>query len=81
MPTVIGEDRLVRLSRLANKFGSIRQECLDHIIIFNERHLRCTLRTYCVYHNESPTHLALSKDAPFPRATSPPSDGTIVIRF
>ena len=58
--------------------GSIRRECLDHIIIFNERHLRRILRTYLVYYNESRTHLALSKDAPIPRATSPPGDGTIV---
>ncbi|MCH8110980.1 MAG: transposase [Proteobacteria bacterium] len=58
--------------------GSIRRECLDHIIIFNERHLRRILRTYFVYYNESRTHLALSKDAPIPRATSPPGGGTIV---
>ena len=58
--------------------GSIRRECLDHIIIFNERHLRRILRAYFVYYNETRTHLALSKDDPLPRATSPPSDGAII---
>ena len=58
--------------------GSIRRECLDHMIVFNERHLRRILRAYFAYYNETRTHLALSKDAPFPRATSPPSDGAIV---
>ena len=78
MPEMVGEDQLSRYSRLANKFGSIRRECLDHIVIFNERHLRRILRAYFVHYNETRTHLALSKDAPFPRATSPPGDGAIV---
>ena len=57
--------------------GSIRRECLDHIIVLNERHLRRVLGAYLAYYNETRTHLALSKDAPVPRATSPPSRGTI----
>ena len=51
--------------------GSIRRECLDHIIVFNERHLRRVLISYLAHYNKTPTHLALSKDAPVPRATSP----------
>ncbi len=48
--------------------GSIRRECLDHVIIFGERHLRHVLRSYAQYHNEVRTHLSLDKDAPFSRA-------------
>ena len=58
--------------------GSIRRECLDHMIIFNERHLRRVLKDYFAYYNETRTHLALSKDAPVPRATSPPDEGSII---
>lgn len=58
--------------------GSIRRECLDHIIVFNAQHLRRVLNAYLVYYNETRTHLALSKDAPVPRATSPPDEGDII---
>ncbi len=58
--------------------GSIRRECLDHIIVLNERHLRRVLNAYLVYYNQTRTHLALSKDAPVSRATSPPGDGNVV---
>jgi hypothetical protein len=44
--------------------GSIRRECLDHVIVVNERHLRRVLRTYMAYYQQSRTHLALGKDAP-----------------
>jgi putative transposase len=48
--------------------GSIRHECLDHILVLNQRHLRKMLRTYLAYYHRSRTHLALEKDAPEPRA-------------
>jgi integrase-like protein len=51
--------------------SSIRRECLDHVIIFNERHLRRVLRTYVAYYQRSRTHLALGKDAPVARAVQP----------
>ena len=44
--------------------GSIRRECLDHVIILNHRHLRRMLRAYLAYYHRSRTHLGLSKDAP-----------------
>jgi transposase InsO family protein len=44
--------------------GSIRRECLDHVIILNDRHLRRLLRAYLAYYHRSRTHLGLSKDAP-----------------
>ena len=58
--------------------GSIRRECLDHVIVFNERHLRRVLRTYVAYYQRSRTHLALGKDAPVKRAVQP--TGRIVVR-
>jgi transposase InsO family protein len=48
--------------------GSIRRECLDHVVIFNDRHLRHVLLTYAQYYNQVRTHLALDKDAPIGRA-------------
>ena len=48
--------------------GSIRQECLDHIVIFGERHLRHILLSYMEYYNGARTHLSLNKDAPVSRA-------------
>src|SRR5208337_4390301 len=47
--------------------GSIRRECLDHIVIFNERHLRRVLTSYREYYHRSRTHLSLQKDCPDPR--------------
>jgi putative transposase len=46
--------------------GSIRRECLDHVIVWNERSLRRTLHNYSAYYQRSRTHLALGKDAPEP---------------
>ena len=48
--------------------GSIRRECLDHMIVFGEMHLRLILRGYAAYYNTSRTHRSLNKDAPFHRA-------------
>src|SRR5258707_14969233 len=48
--------------------GSIRRECLDHVIVFSERHLRHLLLSYMKYYNEMRTHLSMEKDAPVPRA-------------
>jgi transposase InsO family protein len=47
--------------------GSIRRDCLDHVIVFGERHLRYLLDSYQRYYNEARTHLSLRKDAPEPR--------------
>ena len=47
--------------------GSIRRECLDHIIVLGEAHLRRILKSYARYYNETRTHLALAKDAPLSR--------------
>jgi transposase InsO family protein len=48
--------------------GSIRRDCLDHVAVFGERHLRHLLKSYQKYYNEARTHLSLEKDTPIPRA-------------
>lgn len=58
--------------------GSIRRECLDHVIIWNERWLRRHLQRYLTYYHVWRPHLSLDKDAPIPRPTQPPSAGRIV---
>jgi transposase InsO family protein len=58
--------------------GSIRRECLDHIIISNERGLRRVLNAYVEYYLKSRTHLSLSKDAPVSRPVKSQNDGEIV---
>ena len=50
--------------------GSIRRDCLDHVIIVNERHLRRILNRYLDYYHSSRTHLSLSKDTPVTRPIS-----------
>jgi transposase InsO family protein len=47
--------------------GSIRQECVDHLIVLGEAHLRRVLRAYARYYNDIRTHRALAKDAPVSR--------------
>src|SRR6266851_6015923 len=44
--------------------GSIRRECLDHIVVFGDAHLRRILADYAGYYNELRTHLSLDKDSP-----------------
>jgi transposase InsO family protein len=60
--------------------GSIRRECLDHVVVFNERHLRHVLRSYLAYCHGSRTHLALVKDTPEGRGIDPVGAGRIVAR-
>ncbi|MFL6796569.1 MAG: integrase core domain-containing protein [Xanthobacteraceae bacterium] len=56
--------------------GTLRRECLDHVLIFGEWHLRQLLRSYFRYYNETRTHLGLDKDTPLPRPAQ--RSGTIV---
>src|SRR3979409_394830 len=48
--------------------GTLRRECLDHVLICGERHLRRILTLYSLYYNETRTHLGLGKDAPLRRS-------------
>ena len=58
--------------------GSIRRECLDHIIVFNARHLRSILSSYITYYRQSRTHLSLDKDCPDTRPIQPVTAGKII---
>ena len=57
--------------------GSIRRECLDHMVVFGEQHLRRVLRKYIAYYHESRTHLGLEKDAPESRAVQAQDVGPV----
>ena len=59
--------------------GSIRRECLDHVVVRNRQHLSRILKKYFVYYHRSRTHLALAKDAPESRAIM--SNGKILAIF
>ena len=58
--------------------GSIRQECLDRIIILNEKHLCRIMKEYLDYYHHSRPHLSLERNSPTPRDIEPPSDGEII---
>jgi len=58
--------------------GSIRRECLDHVIVWNESSLHRVLQSYFEYYERSRTHLALNKDAPVSRPVEEPANGRIV---
>ena len=58
--------------------GSIRRECLDHVIVVNETGLSRVLGRYLTYYHQSRTHLSLAKDSPKPRPIAPPTLGPVV---
>lgn len=58
--------------------GSIRRECLDHVIVLSESHLRRILKSYLTYYHQSRTHLSLDKDCPEPRLIQPPNRGKVI---
>ncbi len=58
--------------------GSIRRECLDHVIVFNEAHVRRILASYFAYYHESRAHLSLERNAPVPRRVEHPSEGKVI---
>ena len=58
--------------------GSIRRECLDHVIVLNEAHLMRILKDYFAYYHESRAHLSLDRNAPTPRELEPPEQGNVI---
>jgi transposase InsO family protein len=58
--------------------GSIRRECLNHLIIFDERHLRGVLSSYFHCYHKARTHLSLGKDCPETRPIPRPASGQII---
>jgi putative transposase len=59
--------------------GTLRRECLNHVIVLNERHLRRLLKEYVDYYHWSRTHLSLGKNPPEPRDIEPSTSGNIVL--
>ncbi len=58
--------------------GSIRRDCLDHVIVLNERHLYHILSDYFAYYHQARPHLSLDRNSPVPRRVEPPSEGQVV---
>jgi transposase InsO family protein len=58
--------------------GTIRRECLDHVIVFNERNLYRQLQSFLHYYHRSRTHLGLEKDAPEPRSIQSAELGQVI---
>ena len=58
--------------------GSIRRECLDHMIILNENHLVGILDSYFEYYHNSRTHLSLDRNSPIPRDIEPQIKGKVI---
>jgi transposase InsO family protein len=56
--------------------GSIRRECLDHVVVLGQAHLHRILRSYAAYYNEARTHRSLRKDCPIHRTMQ--TAGTVV---
>jgi transposase InsO family protein len=64
----------------ARVIGTIRRECLDHLIVINEAHLRRVMRDYVPYYNDARPHRSLDLEPPIgPRAQAPPSRRTRVV--
>jgi putative transposase len=58
--------------------GTLRRDCLDHVIVLGEQHLRRVLRKYLEYYHGARTHLALGKDAPEPRECESIHGGNVI---
>ena len=58
--------------------GSIRRECLDHVIVLNAQHLRQILSHYLAYYHQDRTHRFLDQDCPIPRPIESPDQGNII---
>jgi hypothetical protein len=58
--------------------GTLRRECLDHVVVLGETHLRRIVKRYAHYYHASRCHLALEKDAPERRAVQPPEQGHVI---
>ncbi|MBN1562339.1 MAG: transposase [Anaerolineae bacterium] len=50
----------------ARFIGSVRRECLDHILILSEKHVRCVIREYCAFFNRARPHQGIDEQIPIP---------------
>jgi hypothetical protein len=63
---------------IERSIGSLRRECLDRIIVLNERHLHRIVSAYLAYYDQARPHLSLERNAPVPRQVEPPALGPVV---
>jgi transposase InsO family protein len=76
---VLGAPRAPRhRSCIERVINTIRRECLDHVIVFNEASLSRHLKLFLEYYHRSRTHLSLEKDTPESRSVQPPESGRVV---
>jgi hypothetical protein len=69
---LLGSERIERL------IGTLRRECLDHVIVFNEASLYRHVKSFLAYYHESRMHLSLAKDTPEPRPLHPAELAAVV---
>jgi hypothetical protein len=74
----VSQRSLLHHAYVERVIGSVQRECFDHVIIFDERHLRGVLSSYFHYYHSTRTHLSLDKDCPKSRPIHPPEAGKIV---
>jgi hypothetical protein len=55
--------------------GSLRRECLNHVIVLHERHLHRIVSAYRAYYHQARPHLSLERNAPDPREVEAPGMG------
>ena len=67
-----------QLAMVTRLIGSIRRECLNHVIVYNDCHLKRLLRSYFAYYHTARTHLALDKQCPQPRLIENRERGKII---
>ncbi|MFH0341121.1 MAG: integrase core domain-containing protein [Chromatiales bacterium] len=63
---------------VGRSIGSIRRDCLDHMIVFNEHHLKRILQRYFEYYHRWRTHLGPEMDMPQGRVVQIPDKGNII---
>lgn len=71
--TDIDRDRIERL-------GSVRRECLDHVVVSSERHLLEMLIDYCGYYSEARTHQSIGQLVPIGSSNAAAGDGAVIVR-
>lgn len=58
--------------------GSVRRDCLDHVVVLGERHVRCVLKSYLAYYHGARCHMSLDGDASGHREVQPPAMGKVI---
>jgi hypothetical protein len=76
---LLAPDRLGKRAYVERIIGTMRCECLDHVIVFNEASLYRHVKSFLAYYHASRTHLSLAKDPPEPRSVQTLESGEVVV--